>query len=99
ITVTGTPYATPTQYTTVVVETTVTEPCVSEGTTIPGSSTTYYVSTALTVPQVSISAAPPAGQPTYVAPPPAETAPVETAPASAPTQVAPPPAPIGTATG
>ncbi|UKZ47634.1 hypothetical protein TrVGV298_001857 [Trichoderma virens] len=96
ITVTGTPYAAPSQYTTVVVETTVTEPCVSEGTTVPGSSTTVYVSTAITVPQVSITAAPVTAVPTYVAP-------VETAPASEPTQVVPPvaapPAPIGTATG
>jgi hypothetical protein len=101
ITVTGTPVAAPTDYTTVVVATTVTEPCVSEGSTIPGSSTTVYVSTAITVPQVSITAAPVTAQPTYV--PPAETAPAETAPGAAPTlatpPVAAPPAATGTGTG
>jgi hypothetical protein len=81
ITVTGTPVAAPTDYTTITVATTVTEPCVSAGSTITGSSTTVYVSTAITVPQVSITAAPPA--PSGVAPvqsAPAVTAPVESAP-------------------
>ncbi|KAL7790797.1 hypothetical protein V8C37DRAFT_176552 [Trichoderma ceciliae] len=106
ITVTGTPVAAPTDYTTVVVATTITEPCVSEGTTIPGSSTTVYVSTALTVPQVSITAAPVTTQPTYVPPgqtAPVESAPVETAPGAGPTlitsPVATPPAATGTGTG
>ncbi|KAM0248380.1 hypothetical protein ACHAQJ_009505 [Trichoderma viride] len=98
ITVTGTPVAAPTDYTTVVVATTVTEPCVSEGSTISGSSTTVYISTAITVPQVSITAAPVTAQPTGVPPAasapaataPFESAPVETAPVeSAPVQSAP----------
>ncbi|KAH6607268.1 hypothetical protein Trco_003581 [Trichoderma cornu-damae] len=90
ITVTGTPLAAaPTDYTTVVVATTVTEPYVSNGVTVPSSSTTVFVSTAITVPQVSITAAPVTAVPT-LAPP------AETAPGAAPTLVTPP---AGTGTG
>ncbi|PTB80110.1 hypothetical protein M440DRAFT_16414 [Trichoderma longibrachiatum ATCC 18648] len=95
ITVTSTPVVAPTDYTTVVVATSVTQPVVSEGTTVPGSSTVVWVSTAVTIPQVSITAAPAPPAPTGAAP----TAPAEV-PAPAPTVAVPPPAgPIGTATG
>ncbi|KAJ6782374.1 hypothetical protein PWT90_06464 [Aphanocladium album] len=47
--------------TTITVDTTVTEPCVTSGTTIPGSSTTRVISTAMPVPQVTFTP-PPAGE-------------------------------------
>jgi len=55
ITVTGTPRVTSVDYTTVVIATTVVEPCVTSGSTIPGSSTTRTISTEVTVPDISIT--------------------------------------------
>ncbi|PNY28992.1 Uncharacterized protein TCAP_01089 [Tolypocladium capitatum] len=55
ITVTGTPYVTAVPHTAITVTTTVTEPCVTRGTTIPGSSTTKVISTAVTVPQITLT--------------------------------------------
>jgi hypothetical protein len=60
ITVTGTPTVTSVPYTTVVVVETVTEPCVTDGTTIEGSSTIVTVSTEVTIPQVTIPTLTPA---------------------------------------
>jgi hypothetical protein len=57
ITITGTITATSVAYTTVHVETTITEPCVSDGTTIPGSSTVVTISTEVTVPEVTLPTA------------------------------------------
>ncbi|KAK3190643.1 hypothetical protein K4F52_003334 [Lecanicillium sp. MT-2017a] len=68
--ITVTPSAMPTaDVTTIVVDTTVTEPCVTEGTTIPGSSTTRVISTQYTVPQVTFAPPPAQEEPTQ---PPAE---------------------------
>lgn len=58
ITVTGTPTVTSAHYTTIIVETTITEPCSSDGTPIPSSSTTKTVSTEITVPEVPIPTKP-----------------------------------------
>jgi hypothetical protein len=67
ITVTGTPTVTSLPYTTVVVIETITEPAVSEGTTIEGSSTVKTISTEVTVPQVTLPPAP-AANPTNEVP-------------------------------
>ncbi|KAF4449537.1 Circumsporozoite protein [Fusarium austroafricanum] len=58
ITVTGTTIITSAHYTTVVVATTVTEPCVTGGTTIKGSSTVKTIQTELVVPQVGFTSGP-----------------------------------------
>jgi hypothetical protein len=57
ITITGTITATSVAYTTVHVDATVTEPCVSDGTTIPGSSTVVTISTEVIVPEVTLPTA------------------------------------------
>ncbi|CAG9995907.1 unnamed protein product [Clonostachys byssicola] len=56
LTVTGTPVVS-VPYTTVVIETTLTEPCVTGGTTIPGSSTIKTISTEVTIPNISVPSA------------------------------------------
>ncbi|KAM5346994.1 hypothetical protein ACJ41O_009999 [Fusarium nematophilum] len=71
ITVTGTTIITSAHYTTVVVATTVTEPCVTSGTTIEGSSTVRTISTEITVPEVGFTTGPSGNGPI---PPPTATA-------------------------
>ncbi|VUC20791.1 unnamed protein product [Clonostachys rosea] len=56
ISVTGTPVVS-VPYTTVLIETTLTEPCVSGGTTIPDSTTTRTISTEVTIPNISVPSA------------------------------------------
>ncbi|KAH8171662.1 hypothetical protein LIA77_08429 [Sarocladium implicatum] len=58
ITVTGTPIITSAIYTTIVVDTTVTVPCVQDGTTIEGSSTVTVIKTEVPVPEVTMPAPP-----------------------------------------
>ncbi|OAA75172.1 extracellular serine-threonine rich protein [Akanthomyces lecanii RCEF 1005] len=60
ITVTPAPQPSGGAMTTITIDTTITEPCVTSGTTIPGSSTTRVISTEMPVPQVTFT--PPAGE-------------------------------------
>ncbi|KAF7561173.1 hypothetical protein G7046_g2996 [Stylonectria norvegica] len=98
ITVTGTPTVTSAHYTTVVVATTITEPCITEGSTIVGSSTVRTISTEITVPQVGFTTAS-TGASTgveVIAPPTATaTAPVATGPAGSAPNAPAPTAPAG----
>ncbi|RMJ08721.1 hypothetical protein BHE90_012185 [Fusarium euwallaceae] len=76
ITVTGTTIITSAHYTTVVVATTVTEPCVSQGTTIEGSSTVRTIETEIVVPEVGFTSGPAGNGPVPAAPTVPATAPV-----------------------
>ncbi|KAL4721967.1 hypothetical protein ACLX1H_011160 [Fusarium chlamydosporum] len=72
ITVTGTTIITSAHYTTIVVATTVTEPCVTGGSTIEGSSTVKTIETEIVVPEVGFTSGPAGNGPV-----PAQTAPAE----------------------
>jgi hypothetical protein len=72
ITVTGTTIITSAHYTTVVVATTITEPCVTGGSTIEGSSTVKTIETEIVVPEVGFTSGPAGNGPV-----PAQTAPAE----------------------
>ncbi|UPK91178.1 hypothetical protein LCI18_002113 [Fusarium solani-melongenae] len=76
ITVTGTTIITSAHYTTVVIATTVTEPCVSQGTTIEGSSTVKTIETEIVVPEVGFTSGPAGNGPIPAAPTAPATAPV-----------------------